>query len=129
MELWVRTQGNDKLVKIEYVQYVEGYDPIDEYDGFTTNEIWANKEEVELGQYKTKERCLEIIDEIQKLLLSANPKEAFMLVDCRNDNEFSHIGSLVDFARESNFIAYDGEDGTNFQLIQPSVLVYEMPQE
>ena len=84
---------------------------------------------VSLGDYATKERCLEIIDEIQKLLLSANPKEAFMLVDCRNENEFTHISRMIDFARERNFIAFDGTDGTSVQLVQPSVLVYEMPKE
>jgi hypothetical protein len=82
-----------------------------------------------LGEYKTEERCFEIIDEIQKLLLSANPKEAFMLVDCRNEYYLRHIGSTVEFARENNFIVFDGVDGTNIQLIQPSVLVYEMPKE
>lgn len=117
MELWVRSQDRIVLKKLQDIEYYE--------DGKKHFVIGGSL----LGEYKTKERCLEIIDEIQKLLLSANPKEAFMLVDCRNENEFSHIGRLVDFARESNFIAYDGEDGTNFQLIQPSVLVYEMPQE
>ena len=125
MELWVRTQGKDKLLKIECVQYVEGY----EYDGFTTNEIWANEEEVELGQYKTKGRCLEIIDEIQKLLLSANPKEAFMLVDCGSECEFPYIEKMINHAREHNFIAFDGSDGASVQLVQLSVLVYEMPKE
>ena len=118
MELWVRTADRRSLLKPTNICLGLNCSMWGVYDG---NQV--------LGEYKTEERCLEIIDEIQKLLLSANPKEAFMLVDCRNKNEFSHIGRLVDFARESNFIAYDGEDGTNFQLIQPSVLVYEMPKE
>ena len=81
-----------------------------------------------LGEYKTEERCLEIIDEIQKLLLSANPKEAFMLVDSRNE-EYEALENIVARARECNFIAFDGSDGASVQLIQPSVLVYEMPKE
>lgn len=121
MELWVRGQEKSLLKKVSEVLYEE----MDEHSIVT----FQGDDVMLLGIYKTKERCLEIIDEIQKLLLSANPKEAFMLVDCRNENEFSHICSLVDFAREHNFIAYDGEDGTSFQLIQPSVLVYEMPKE
>ena len=115
--MWVRSQNRIVLKRLQDIEYYK--------DGKKHFVIGGSL----LGEYKTEERCLEIIDEIQKLLLSANPKEAFMLVDCRNENEFSHIGSLVHFARESNFIAYDGEDGTNFQLIQPSVLVYEMPKE
>ena len=118
MELWVRSQEKTILKQAARGHY-------EERNGNHFVIVGMD----EFAEYKTKERCLEIIDEIQKLLLSANPKEAFMLVECRNENSFSHIGSLVDFARESNFIAYDGEDGTNFQLIQPSVLVYEMPKE
>lgn len=82
-----------------------------------------------LGEYKTEKRCLEIIDEIQKLLLSANPKEAFMLVDCRNECELPYIEKIINHAREHNFIAFDGSDGASVQLVQPSVLVYEMPKE
>lgn len=131
MELWVRTQDKDKLVKIEYVQYVEGYDPIDEYDGFTTNEIWANEEEVELGQYKTKERCLEIIDEIQKLLLSANPKEAFMLLKNIESDDYDELNKIVQRARVDKFLPYCswGDENASIEVIQPSVLVYEMPKE
>jgi hypothetical protein len=68
MKLWIRTQDKTQLLQVEFVNFYEGYDPIDEYDGFTTHEIWANEEEIELGKYKSKERCLEIIDEIQLLL-------------------------------------------------------------
>ena len=121
MELWVIAQDKHRLSKVEDIYCVA--------DG----DFWAirtNRSALDYaGLYPTEERCLEIIDEIQKLLLSANPKEAFMIVDCRNKNEFRHIVRMVDFARENNFIAYDGKDGTNFQLIQPSVLVYEMPKE
>lgn len=117
MELWIRSQNKKVLMKIDGVHY----------DGKNDWRI-LNGGSV-LGRYATEERCLEIIDEIQKLLLRANPKEAFMLVDCRNEKEFSHIGRLVDFARKSNFIVFDGTDGTSVQLVQPSVLVYEMPKE
>lgn len=67
--LWIRSQNKEELVKIGHIYCYEGYDPFDEYGGFTVHEIWANKEEIELGRYKTKERCIEIIDEIQSLLV------------------------------------------------------------
>ncbi len=70
--VWIRSQDKENLVKIQHIYYYEGYDPIDEYDGFTTHEIWANKEEIELGKYKTEERCIEIINEIQSLLVRNN---------------------------------------------------------
>lgn len=57
MTLWIKNQDKTKLVKVEYVNYYEGYDQI----GFKTHEILANNEEIELANYKSKERCLEII--------------------------------------------------------------------
>ena len=118
MELWVRTADRRSLLKPTNICIGLNCSRWGVYDG---NQV--------LGEYKTEERCLEIIDEIQKLLLSANPKEAFILADCRNQCEFPHLENIINFSRESKFIAYDGEDGTNFQIIQPSVLVYEMPKE
>ena len=70
--LWIRSQDKENILKIEHIYYYEGYDPIDGDGGFAAHEIWANKEEIELGRYKTKERCIEIIDEIQSLLVRNN---------------------------------------------------------
>ena len=121
MELWVRTQCKKRLLQTTYL----GYDFSESEQSWYIYSYPNGK----VGLYKTEERCLEIIDDIQKLLLSANPKEAFILADCRNQCEFPHLENIINYSRESKFIAYDGEDGTNFQLIQPSVLVYEMPKE
>lgn len=124
MELWVRHANKKKLIKVNCVGYEEYNNSLGERYFYIYSDNACN-----LGEYKTEERCIEIIDEIQKLLLSADPKEAFMIVDCRNENEFAYISHMVDFARERNFIAFDGSDGASVQLVQPSVLVYEMPKE
>ena len=64
MDLWVRSQDKTELVKIEEVCI-----HIDE-DGFIG--IWSygsNKNlKYYLGNYSTKERALEVLDEIQRLI-------------------------------------------------------------
>lgn len=72
MELWVRSQDREKLLKINGLQYqncklvenetVEANILIGFYSSYE-NEI--------LGEYKTKERALEVLDEIQDLLQNA----------------------------------------------------------
>lgn len=58
MELWIRSQDKENLSKAEHLGvynekiYVNGY----EDNGYC------------IGIYKTKERALEVLDEIQKLL-------------------------------------------------------------
>lgn len=60
MELWVRSQSKQTLIKVEkiFTEYEEVY--------ATTNSEF-NK--TYLGKYKTKERALEVLDEIQNLLM------------------------------------------------------------
>lgn len=66
MELWIRSQDKEQLRKIVDLKYQKG--TIDDGNieailGTTQYDEW----EV-LGIYKSKERTLEVLDEIQKLL-------------------------------------------------------------
>ncbi len=60
MELWVRNQNKQRLSKVDDIYYVA--------DG----DFWAirtNRSALDYaGLYPTEKRCLEIIDEIQKIL-------------------------------------------------------------
>ena len=73
MNLWVRSQDKEKLLKINGIQYqncklvenetVEANILIGFYSSYE-NEI--------LGEYNTKERAIEILDEIQDELISSD---------------------------------------------------------
>lgn len=116
MELWIRNQTRTRLAKIDSVH-------------LHNNSVSNNG--VRLGDYATEERCLEIIDEIQKLLLSANPKEAFMLLKNIEGDSYDELNKRMQRARADNFLPYCswGDENASIEVIQPSVLVYEMPKE
>ena len=61
MELWIRSQDKTFLRKVNTIGIVEGRD------------FWSIDENltVSFGKYKTKERAIEVLDEIQKLLKTA----------------------------------------------------------
>ena len=61
MELWVRSQDRTFLRKVNTIGIVEGRD------------FWSIDENltISFGKYKTKERALEVLDEIQDLLQNA----------------------------------------------------------
>lgn len=61
MELWIRSQDRTFLRKVNTIGIVEGRD------------FWSIDENltVSFGKYKTKERALEVLDEIQNLLQNA----------------------------------------------------------
>lgn len=66
MELWVRSQKKLSLIKVNAVNILEfeGCIAIHGYINHDTH-FW-------LANYKTKERALEIIDEIQNILIMKN---------------------------------------------------------
>lgn len=62
MELWIRSQDKKMLTKLDYI-YLEPNNGLELQGG---NHYMINKS---LGTYATKERALEVLDEIQKLLM------------------------------------------------------------
>ena len=57
MELWIRSQNKGALIKVEMLGNTDG--TIKSYLGIS---------QTELGTYKSSERALEVLDEIQNLL-------------------------------------------------------------
>ena len=70
MELWIRSQDRTFLRKVNTIGIVEGRD------------FWSIDENliVSFGKYKTKERALEVLDEIQDLLQNAYVGGSNMIV-------------------------------------------------
>ena len=64
MELWVRSQNKRILQKVDNIFLDANYENkrISTYDG----------DNIELGTYKTKERAIEILNEIQNYILLPN---------------------------------------------------------
>ena len=71
MELWIRSQNKQELAKAEHVGvydnrvYINGYDE----NGYR------------IGEYKTKERALEVLDEIQNKITKFNLKTDYGCTD------------------------------------------------
>jgi hypothetical protein len=57
MELWIRSQDKQYLIQVDYLCTGGTYD----------NEVITNKNDISysLGTYRTKERALEVLDEIE----------------------------------------------------------------
>lgn len=114
MKLYIRSQDKEVLTIADSVYY----------DNFHEDKIYAQigRENFTLGQYKTKERCLEIINEIQEILthngvmlfknvdVSEIPREAF--------EPFKALTYLPNGDIKSEVTIHNAE-----------VVVYEMPKE
>ena len=71
MDLWIRSQDKEILVKVEYleyfynkVHYANEEKPREEHHNIGT--YISNEQFIILGEYKTEQRALEVLDEIQK---------------------------------------------------------------
>jgi hypothetical protein len=106
MELWIRSQDKKKLCVAKFF----------ELDNDETGIFCFNGESYSIfaGKYKTKERALEVLDEIQKIL---NPMLIFKNIDVDEETlkDIRDLGAC--------YITNDAK------LEQISTYVYEMPEE
>ena len=74
MDLWIRSQDKLKMLKVDYLEY--DFTKIKDVSGVITeyHKIIAsyNNDWFSIGYYATKERALEVLDEIQKYILLPN---------------------------------------------------------
>ena len=108
MELWIRSQDRERLFKIDKLG-------IEEAEGFLVVLYTDKYEWYRLGNYKTKERALEVLDEIQNIL---QPK---YLLDS------SSIKSNGDSWVENGIIMQNYSACATLEEIP--LYVYEMPKE
>lgn len=114
MELWVRSQKRNILEKVSQL-YVTTYDEEEGFGIYARNYDDLDDCDIPLGFYKTRERALEVLDEIQKLLTP-------QLKTIRNEIEERKI---KEFSREI-LVKPVIED---VKICQFETYVYEMPIE
>ena len=104
MELWVRSQDRKRLIKVSYLELEKddyGFYILGREDKFSGNR---------LATYKTKERALEVLDEIQNIL---KPKII--------------VKSGKPVAETLDGVVYKTPD--EVEIKELSVVVYEMPKK
>ena len=101
MELWIRSQNKIVLMKVDEICYAEVYK--------NEHTLWYR--DIELGKYNSKERALEVLDEIQKLL---QPQMVL-----------SKVGKPI--AETCDGLVYT--EPNEYEIKELSTYVYEMPKE
>lgn len=67
MELWIRSQDRKNLLKVEKIFCLNTCPEMESIGrNVILNKEWIGKKDcIKFGEYKTKERALEVLDEIQ----------------------------------------------------------------
>ena len=105
MNLWVRSQDKRILQKVDNLFLDANYENkrISTYDG----------DNIELGTYKTKERAIEILDEIQSLLQPTIEYKPIVQEEYNPAYTYKHFVKVDD----------------NIEIKELSTFVYQMPAE
>lgn len=109
MELWIRSQNKEILIKVDRI----GFEEFDNGYGIVTYERIGTKNEFGLGLYKTRERALKVLNEIQNILMPRISYTPIIEEDINPKYEYKHFTS----------------DKGEVEILELSTYVYEMPKE
>ena len=121
MKLWIRSQDRMSLGECNSIFVNEFIASNGRHKGCC---ILANG--CRVGNYPTKGRCLEILDEIQELLKIGDAQNAFYHFH-GGIMEHDDFVEMIKLIRETRAIATT--EGESLELTMPSTVVYEMPKE
>ena len=111
MDLWIRSQDRESLKKINTGFYLK-----QDLSNYAKGEvIFIVGGGDKLGEYETKERALEVLDEIQNIL---KPKYILNTSSIKPDGDFYEENGVI-------FQNYDA----NAKIEELSTVVYKMPEK
>lgn len=126
MDIYIRSQDRELLKRYAYnIEITKTIAPNHKKETYG-----VMLDGVIVGKYSTKERCIEILDEIQKEIAMNDARNAFICIshyDVSDIEETRFLKCKVEQARKDNFIVSEGD--CDIQLLQSNVIVYEMPKE
>ena len=118
MDVWVRKQNKKRLRKISDLNY--NLSPIMALKRDSPPMHCVYDGDSLLGTYPTEERCLEIIDEIQGLLMGSQ-----LLIF----KDLDVTGAEMEYLKPFKGVYYKTGNEPNVTVNQLNTVVYEMPQE
>lgn len=122
MELWIRSQNKEHLVNADRVYYWREF-LTDPYS--VVHKITTGKET--LGKYDSRERCLEILDEVQKIL-SADPVPLLAFTNCNvTEDTYNDLNEI--YKKGDLLTLYANSPQENVKIVEKSAVVYEMPEK
>ena len=107
MNLWVRSQDKIILQKVDNIYLNANYDN----RRICTND--SRDYESDLGEYKTKERAIEVLDEIQSLLQPTIEYKPIVQEEYNPAYTYKHFVKVDD----------------NIEIKELSTFVYQMPKD
>ena len=119
MSLWIRSQDKTELVKVEGIKYEKvpvGHSLLVPYEFGVFN----------VGQYESKERALEILNDIQSKLFNSNRVIVQTKYPCHPEDLYK---MKMDFEGINEIPAIVHDIGVEVTPMNQEVFIYEMPEK
>lgn len=117
MNLWIRSTAKTNFLQARFLTIMEGktfYKENEwEYEGYTICNVALNGNYELLGTYKTKERAIEVLNEIQHLLQPTIEYKPIVQEEYNPAYTYKHFVKVDD----------------NIEIKELSTFVYQMPTE
>ena len=118
MDLWIRSQSKHTLIQIKSVYVNDDDNNCEDVMGL------CSTGHMRLGKYKSKERALEVLDEIQNKM---NPKYFYKTNCLMKPEQLEKMETILQQKYNADFIVGSASD--EIEPLSNDVLVYEMPEE
>lgn len=119
MDLWIRSQEKERLIKPTDFYIEETIDYVNECSEFDIYALNYANNDIRIGTYQTKERALEVLDDIQNIVNTKTIIKFNTLVPTK------YIKRVKDAIDKNSIIELP--DYEIKKLV--GVIVYEMPEE
>lgn len=135
MDLWIRTQNKTRLLKVDNLGLVLNSKFVEEKNNKWEAGWWICQKDdnpsLYLGVYQTRNRAMEVLDEIQKLLMGD-------LIIFKNIGTPEEVSKVLEDIKMKGFCWYTknymaDEPGDNdkpaTEFLHRDCVVYQMPEE
>ena len=119
MDLWIRSQEKERLIKPTDFYIEETIDYVNECSEFDIYALNYANNDIRIGTYQTKERALEVLDDIQNIV---NTKTIIKFNTLVPTNYIKRVKDAIDKNSIIELPDYEIK-----KLV--GVIVYEMPEE
>lgn len=117
-ELWIRTQDKTRLLKVSEIELLNEY--------YITTNYYATI----LGEYSARERAMEVLDEIQKLLMGD-------ILTFKNIGTPEEVSKVLEDIKMKGFCWYtknypnepSDNDKPAIEFLHRDCVVYQMPED
>lgn len=127
MTLWVRNQDKTILYQVKYFTVGE-FTPITEIDGEKVENVepkWGISSISDLlGLYDSKQRCIEILDEIQRLIVNSNKT----ILTTSSDLDQRTYDDILEEVEKNNFTVLSCVNTPQVFPLNQNI-VYQMPEK